>query len=488
MTIPAADPNSATVTGGLRTEILVIGSGPGGAISAALLAEAGRKVLLVEEGPFLPLDSCAPFSIEEMVQKYRNGGLTPSMGQPKVAYVEGRCVGGGSEINSGLYHRTPPEILERWSREFELEAVDESSLAPLFAANESDVCVSYLPGTAPAASLKLHQGASTLGWKSLEVPRWFRYGANSPEGLPTGRRQTMTETFIPRFLAAGGHLLSDTRIWKLRRDGDRWTAVARDAFGQEVRIEAEVVFVCGGAIQSAALLRRSGIVDQIGNALQMHPTAKAVACFNYPVNQHGMGVPVHQVKEFSPEISLGCSISSPAYINLALLDHPAWLSEARRWEHHAVYYAMISPSATGRIRNLPGFRDPLVTLSLLPSDRVRLATGLRHLCEALFASGASAIYPGLADCPRLRSADDLFRLPGSWTSKGSNLMTIHLFSSCPMGENRKRCAVNSFGKVFNQPNLFLSDASTLCTAPGVNPQGSVMAFARRNALKFLGRL
>src|SRR5688572_13404793 len=105
----------------LRAEIVVIGSGPGGAITACLLAEAGRDVLLVEEGDHLPLSSCEPFSVDEMLQKYRNGGQTVALGKNKIAYVEGRCVGGGSEINSGLYHRTPPEILERWRKEFSVQ-------------------------------------------------------------------------------------------------------------------------------------------------------------------------------------------------------------------------------------------------------------------------------------------------------------------------------------------------------------------------------
>ena len=67
-------------------------------------------------------------------------------------------------------------------------------------------------------------------------------------------------------------------------------------------------------------------------------------------------------------------------------------------------------------------------------------------------------------------------------------MTIHLFSSCPMGEDQARCVTDSFGRVHGHDDLYIADASLLCTAPGVNPQGSVMAFARRNALHFLGRL
>ena len=62
-------------------------------MTACHVAEAGRAVVLVEEGPRLPLDPCPPFSRTEMVQKYRAGGVTAAIGNPKVAYVESRCVG-----------------------------------------------------------------------------------------------------------------------------------------------------------------------------------------------------------------------------------------------------------------------------------------------------------------------------------------------------------------------------------------------------------
>jgi choline dehydrogenase-like flavoprotein len=78
-------------------------------------------------------------------------------------------------------------------------------------------------------------------------------------------------------------------------------------------------------------------------------------------------------------------------------------------------------------------------------------------------------------------------LPELLPSESSNLMTIHLFSSCPMGENESRCATDSFGAVRGCKSLFISDASLLCTAPGVNPQGTIMALARRNALHFLSQ-
>ena len=111
-----------------RAEIVVIGSGPGGAVTAATLASAGRDVLLIEEGPDLPQSSCTPFSFEEMKQKYRSGGITASFGKPSVAYAEGSCVGGGSEVNSGLYHRAPASVIEQWARDYQVEFFSPESM------------------------------------------------------------------------------------------------------------------------------------------------------------------------------------------------------------------------------------------------------------------------------------------------------------------------------------------------------------------------
>lgn len=490
---PDSEPNTQTnPPAELRAEIVVIGSGPGGAITAALLAEAGRDVLLIEEGAHLPLSSCTPFSRTEMLQKYRNGGQTVALGKNKIAYVEGRCVGGGSEINSGLYHRTPPEILAHWQKDFQVEGLTESELQPHFEYCEQAVSVSYLPHAAPRASLKLHEGANRLGWKSIEVPRWFRYeqlvleSAIGNQQSAMGSRQSMTVTFVPRFLKAGGRLQPNTRAQRIRQNGSGWLVEATHSSGTPLRIAADHLFLCAGAVHTPALLRRSGITRNIGDSFQVHPTVKIVAQFSETVNAPNMGVPVHKVSEFSPGLSLGCSISSPAYLALGLLDYAAAARETTQyWQKRAIYYAMITGAGRGTIRTLPGFRDPLVRYALTETDRRQLADGFRKLAQTLFAAGATQLYPSLTGGPELRTPQDLGKLPDMLPDGLANLMSIHLFSSCPMGENRSTCATDSFGRVHGLKNLFVNDASLLCTAPSVNPQGSIMAIARRNALKFL---
>jgi choline dehydrogenase-like flavoprotein len=472
-----------------RAEVVVIGSGPGGATTAHLLAEHGKDVLILEEGPDLPLESCPPFGIQEMAQKYRAGGLNPALGNARVAFVEGCTVGGGSEINSGLYHRTPADVLERWRAEFGTRDTQESDLLPHFIGCEQMLNVGICPGPTPLASRKLEAGAQHLGWRVLEVPRWFKFdGSTGPDGCPQGTRQSMTKTLVPRALSAGARLLAETRVARLRRSGTGWNVLAT-RHGRPVEFRAETVFVCGGAVQTPLLLRRSGITRHIGNTLAIHPTVKAVAVFDEEVNHRQLGVGVHQVKEFAPKISFGCSISSLPHLGLALADYRGFEREVKAgWRHMAIYYAMITGPNTGSIRPVFNLPDPLIRYSLSAQDLRDLATALRRLTKLLLAAGASKVYPSVAGARPITAEDEISTIPGELPPDRSNLMTIHLFSSCPMGEDQARCATNSMGQVYGTNDLYINDASLIPTAPGVNPQGTVMALARRNTLHFLGRL
>ena len=472
-----------------RADAVIVGSGPGGAVTAWTLAAAGKDVILLEEGPHLDLSSCSPFSIEEMCQKYRGGGLTVAMGAPKIPLVEGCCVGGGSEINSGLYHRTPPDVLAQWRETYKVEHLQTADLLPHFEACEKALSVQLNPGTPPPVAVKMKAGADQLGWKSMEVPRWFKYeGGRGDDGRIAGTRQSMTETLIPRARSSSCRLMPGVRARRLSRENGRW-CVAADSGGIPLIFDAAAVFVCGGAIQTPALLRRSGISTNIGNSLALHPTVKVVAMFEDEVNGDVPDVAAQQVKEFSPGISLGCSISSLPYLALAMTDHPdAKVDVRREWRRMAIYYAMITGPAAGRVRNLPFSTAPLIRYPLSAGHLRSLAEGLRRLCQLMFAAGATQVFPSVRGLAALRAPDELGRIPAQLHRRWTNLMTIHLFSSCPMGEARESCAVDSFGQVHGHPNLFVNDASILCTAPGVNPQGSVMALSRRNAQHYLKAL
>src|SRR5437868_6717063 len=110
-----------------------------------------------------------------MLSKYRHGGVNATLGLPPVSYVEGRCVGGGTEINSGLYHRPPADIVEGWSRGLDIDDLDADGLGRYATEIESTLGVELFPEEAPEASAVIDRGARKLGWQVTEVPRVYRH-------------------------------------------------------------------------------------------------------------------------------------------------------------------------------------------------------------------------------------------------------------------------------------------------------------------------
>jgi choline dehydrogenase-like flavoprotein len=464
-------------------EVLIVGSGAGGATTAALLAEAGFDVLVVEEGEWVEQGSVVPFSLEQMDRQYRSGGVTVALGLPSIAYTEGRCAGGGTEVNSGLYLRPPTNLLERWRSEYQIRDLDPDEMHRIGAELEEALTVSLVPGEVSAPSKVLERGADALGWQSNESPRWMKFPPGGDAG--SGERQSMTRTFLPRAHRAGARLLTKCRVRKLAIDSVRAShAIVELADGSRGTIHFRHVFVCGGAIHTPALLQRSGLRERVGNTLAVHPTVKLAARFPEPLNTPD-DVPVHQVKEFAPEISFGGSASNPGLVALALADNWAEFGHAlHEWERVSVYYAAITSEGKGRVKAVPGLRDPLVAYHLTARDRELLRSGLSRLALLMLAAGADEVYPSFHHAPVVRNRADLATLQQAFATTKATVMTVHLCSTVPLGEH-PRCAADSYGRMRGMRNVWVNDASLLPDAPGVNPQGSVMAFAVRNARHFI---
>jgi choline dehydrogenase-like flavoprotein len=483
---PGTTQPSGIVAGAKRlsADVLIVGSGAGGATTAALLAEAGFDVLIVEEGPWVDQDTVAPFSLDQMDRQYRAGGVTVALGLPSIAYTEGRCAGGGTEVNSGLYFRPPVDVVERWRDDYRIDGLDLDELSAIADEVEQAINVTLVPGRPTPASEMLRRGAAALGWKHSEIPRWMIY---PPGGdAPTGKRQSMTRTYLPRAFAAGARMVVDCRVDRLTpRTGTVTEATVTFAGGGRGTITCRHVFVCGGAIQSPALLQRSRLHRNIGNTLAVHPTVKLAARFADEVNVPD-DVPVHQVKEFAPDLSFGGSASHAGLVALALTDHWREFKQAvTDWKRISVYYAAITSQGRGMVRAVPGLRDPLVTYRLTHRDRELLRSGLGRLALLILEAGADEVYPSFRGAPVVRNRASLGDMQQRFGASKASVMTVHLCSTVPLGEHPDRCGANSFGRVHGATNVWVNDASLLPTAPGVNPQATVMAFAIRNARHFI---
>jgi choline dehydrogenase-like flavoprotein len=130
-------------------------------------------------------------------------------------------------------------------------------------------------------------------------------------------------------------------------------------------------------------------------------------------------------------------------------------------------------------------RDPLVTYRLTRRDRALLGQGLARLALVMLEAGAREVFPSFASAPIVRTRRDLADVTDRFSATAASVMTVHLCSTVPMGEDRTVAAADSFGRLHATDNVYVNDASLLPDAPGVNPQASVMAVAIRNTRQFL---
>lgn len=464
-------------------DVVIVGSGPGAAVTARALGAAGRRVLVVEEGDWVKPGEYPHFSLEQMRHQYRDRGLTVAVGRPSVAYSEGCGVGGGSEVNSGLYHRPSERLLAEWSERWSIDGLTPAEVYPFSSAIEDTLLVDAAGAPDPPSFRVLRDGAERLGWTWDRIPRWV------PEatGPAPADRRTMSMTYWPAAIATGVELRAGVRAARLELAKGRATGVrlADVRTGETSTVRCEHVFVCGGAIHTPALLQRSGLHGAVGRRLALHPTIKVVAEFDEEVNPP-YDVPAAQVREFSPRFTLGGSASTPALIALALSENWAAFGHvADRWRHCFVYYAAVQGLGKGRVRAVPGFAAPLVTYRLVRAELDLLRDGLGRLLDVLLAADATAVYPSFAKASQVSSAGDVETTVRALRRSTANLMTVHLCGSVPMGEDPSRCGADSYGRVHGTSNVHVADASMLPSAPGINPQGTIMAFAARNVAHFL---
>lgn len=475
----------------LDADAVVVGSGAGGASVADILTEAGLSVVMVEEGSFVPGFEASSLASESFHAAWRCGGLTAALGAPPVAYAEGRCVGGGTEINSAIAQRVDPGLLDYWGQIYHIADFNADALVPFYERAERVTNVSSTIGPLGAPSDILNRGGEAMGWQVSELSRAQKdcQGANRCSLIcPNNAKQSMSVTLLPMAIKRGMKLLSQTRVKNLVIKNRRVTevrAVSRDLDGAEisVRIRAGLIFSCAGAIHTPALLRRSGISYRIGQTLRLHPTIKVTAVFNEPVNAHLSRLPLVAITEFMPDQRIGGSIFTPAVFGISLAEDWAHRGHLmQNWRNCASYYAMIRPRGIGSVTPIPFAREPFVRFNLAPEDWKALGQGLTRLSQAMFAAGAKQVIPSITGhegWSDARQVDQFFdsQLP----KKNTNLMTIHLFSSCPPGEHPDACATDSYGRVRGIENLFVADGSSIPEAPGVNPQMTIMAMAYRVA-------
>lgn len=463
----------------LSADCVVIGSGAGGALAASFLAEKGRDVLLIEEGP-LEFSGANCGISETFPALWREGGAIPILGNVSLVFGEGRCFGGSTMINAGLINRAPAEVLWRWKEEYAIQDLDEHSFERYEKRVENELRAEPYDDSENPVSRILRTGSGKKGFAGAQVPV-ARFKTESGY-----KKSTMRETYLKRAAVSGMRVLADCRVGKIEIAAGQAVSLKAvwdtPAGKKHIRVSFKTIFICAGTLQSALLLRRSGVKKNVGDTVQFHPTLRVIARFNAPLNASLHEMPSFQIKEFTPSLTMGASITNAAFMASGLSLHwNANRSLMRDAERMAIFYVGVKSASLGKARNIPFLgRSYLVKYDLLEEDMRALAFGYAQLSSLLFAAGAERLYPALNSASEARSEAETEKYLQTPLSFGDvNLVSIHSYGSCPMGENRKTAALDSYGKLHGFQNIFVHDGSMLPSSPGVNPQGPIMAMVLR---------
>jgi choline dehydrogenase-like flavoprotein len=504
MTVPRGLAGQAEITGDLdlECEAVIVGSGAGGATVAAELAEAGIDVIVLEEGGYHPTESFTAETGRALRTLYRDGGGGMAIGRPSVLYAEGRCVGGSTVVNGGMSWRTPARVLDRWAEQEGIKAIREKDLEPYFTRVESRLSVGLQdPETIGRDSELFKAGADAKGWAIIPNRRNQLHcaGTNScTSGCPTGAKRSMLVTSVPRALSLGARLFADCRVDRVTRSGSAVTGVTGHVSrpggrtGPKITVRARTVIVAGGAIQTPALLMRSGLRSasgQLGRNLSLHPNAVVTAFFDEDVTGwHGVHQ-AFQIREFTAEGLLLTAVNLPPTMLAGIL--PAYGRElgALMADYNRIVTAgpLVTDTGTGRIRNVPGL-GPQVFYQLADADAARMVRGVELTADALFAAGARRVLLPFDGAPEVRSPAELRRLLARPVPKRSmQLYSIHLMGTARMSEDPRRGVTGSFGEFHGVSGLFVADASLFPGPIGINPMETVIALAMRNARQLIER-
>ncbi len=488
----------------LRCDAVVVGSGAGGAPVAALLAEAGLDVVVLEEGGYhTPEEFRATPVFERLVGLYRDLGMTGTVGRPPIPTPVGRAVGGTTVVNAGTSYRAPDDVLARWSRDLRLEDLGPAAMRPVFDEVEKVQAVGLPPEDVLGRNAEIfRRGALPMAPDGHTLPRNHRGCRGCGEsvvGCPYGAKQAVHLTWLPRAEAAGARILSRVRVDRVRHEAGRATGVdatlldpgPQDVARGRLRIDAGIVVVAAGAFHTPVLLQRSGIDDPSGlrgRNLQLHPAIGVTADMPEQVRawegvlqswgthalmaQHGITVEVTA----APMQVTGGQMPFTGHALKALLG---------RADHLATCGFLIEDSTSGRV--YPGPRGrALGTYQLRDADLRRIATGFAWVAEAFLEAGASRVLVGRSEQPWASTRRELEDI----RTNGLPADALKLSAYHPVGTHRvggpgAPGPADPWGRVRAVEGCWVADASLLPSCLGVNPQLTIMAMAVRTTRRIL---
>lgn len=495
--------DAATVDGDieLTADVCIVGSGAGGSVVAKELAEQGRSVVVVEEGPYVPSHDFTQREEQMLPRLYADQGLRAAA-DSTVVISQGQVVGGSTVPSFCVCVRTPRHILGYWTASFGLAGIHFEELAPFFerveaAANVHPVRLEDLNKN----NERLKTGADRLGFRNY-LPAHNRIDCLGcgfcALGCAYDRKADALTVHLPAASHRNATIIPSCRVERVLVSDGRATGVtgrfvnSRSEKPFALHVRAGTVVLAAGAIGSPALWLRSQLPNpyqQVGRNLHLHPMVAVGALFADEI-AGWKGIPQSViVDEFLP---LDRSIEG-GYLLLPFFAHPAAAASllpgfgadyARLMDGYsrlALAVVMVHDRTVGRVE-LDSSGRTIVSYHLNDEDRSDLMDGMRRLADIQFASGAERIILPFNESVELMHRGDYRGIEEHpFRANDPLLLSYHPQGTMRMGADPKRSVVNSYGEAHAVKRLFVADASIFPTSVAVPPQLSVMAFALRTA-------
>lgn len=484
--------DGAALTGDrtLHADVCVIGSGAGGAPVAALLAESGARVVVLEDGAHFPTSELTGDPRTMLARLYRDGGQTTTIGNTPIMIPVGRAVGGTTLVNSGTCLRTPASVFDEWASELGLTELAPGALDPFYADAERSVSVGRVtPELAGANARRIEGAAGVLGWSSHYLTRNASGCVGSGVcafGCPAGAKQHTAITYMARAHEAGAATYSRTRARRVITEHGAVTGVdATTAGGGTLHVVAPRVVVAAGTFHTPGLLHASGVRNHwLGRNLSVHPASAAWGVLDDEIDM-GRGVPQSfAIDQFKDEGLMLEGISGPpAYLALSIPysgdRHRELMAE---YKNIAQFGLMIRDRSRGRVavgRIARRAGAPVIRYDVGPEDAALLWRGVERLAELLFAAGARRVITPINGVRELRDGDLSPLRAITPRAERLKLMGFHPLGTARMAARADLGVLDPDGQVHGTRGLYVADGSAVPSSLGVNPQLTIMALATR---------
>jgi len=485
-------------------DVVVVGSGAGGAVAARELVQAGLRVVIVEEGGLITREQVRDrLPVERLFDAYRDQGLTATFGSPVISLPMGRAVGGTTVVNSGTCFRTPDWVLQEWAQRVPGLAPDE--MAPWFEQIEELVGVAPVPDEILGPNGHVfRRGADALGYRNAAIQRNARgcHGHGQCAFVcPIDAKQAMHVAVLPGVVARGAQLFANCRVQRIALENGRATGVVASVHDPhtgrrrgELRVHARAVVLAAGAIFTPVLLQRQKLGNasgQVGRNLAIHPAVGTTARFDEELRAWKGVMQNHHVDELMRDGILLEATFPPPGLGYSAGSLPGAGREQKElfaeYPHMAAAGSVISDDGVGRVRPLGG--GALIRYDLTETDTRKIIRGIALAARIFFAAGANRVYPMLPGLQSIDSPDQVRAIEsGRWKPGELKVSAYHPMGTCRMGADPRTSVVDGHGAAHDVPGLWVLDASVVPSSTVVNPQITVMALAARGGRRLADTL